>query len=170
MTQDSNVRTAVSTGTLFVSLPDQFGGAAPESLRHFVKVGFESVLHKDGRVGTAFSPQWLLLDLAMIPTGKLDLAKVTKDCDLVKEIVSKHPEHLQSLLVAVHRAMNDSENRFGEVDRITKEIGLREDAFVSKGGGLIWLIALAVLGAAGCFAHTGLPPTKTAVDVKKGEK
>jgi hypothetical protein len=101
---------------------------------------------------------------------KLDPNKLARDCGLVKEIVAKHPVQIQSLVAAAHRAMSDKENRFGEVDRIAKEIGINEEAFVAKGGGFFFLIVRLALGAAGCMAHCGHPPTRTAVDVRNEEK
>lgn len=159
MEKDSERRAFVSTGTFFSSVPEQFAAASGD-LRHLVKIGFEATSFENGRIGTGFSPQWLLLDLAMIPRVGLDLAKIARDCDLVKEVVTKHPEQVQLLSTALHRAMRNEENLFGELERIVKEIGLTEEIFASKGGGFLWVIALLALAATSCMAHCGHPPVK----------
>ncbi len=78
-----------------------------------------------------------------IPTDLGDCEVVRRDFELLAGIAGQHPESLNAL----HKAaiVND----VPAVTRIANEIGLTEDRFAARGGGIFWaMIALAGAGLA----------------------
>jgi hypothetical protein len=62
-----------------------------------------------------------------------------KGCEGLASILSKNPNKVLELLNVI------LENKNPEARKLIQKLGLTEEKFASMGGGLVWLIVLAVL-------------------------
>jgi hypothetical protein len=69
---------------------------------------------------------------------KKDLERIQRDFELLSEIVKNNPQEMAELLEAV------TKNHILEAQRIADKLELTEEHISAKGGGLIWLAAVAV--------------------------
>jgi len=76
-----------------------------------------------------------------LEVSKEAITRLTKDCEILLVTIQKDPDGVQKLLSAI------AEGKFETAAEIGKSLGLTEAEFVDKGGGMMWLLALAV-GAA----------------------
>lgn len=151
-------RSEISTLGSFLSVPDAFPGVDSE-VKNVVKFEFKTVFSDDNEVQTLLSTDLALIDIAAVDPEKLDYKKMAVDCDLIKEIVEKHPDELKECLIALQAG-----DALGvqKAEEITKRIGLTEAAFVEAGGGFFWLIIPIIIAAtAGCGASNKIKNNKT---------
>jgi hypothetical protein len=100
-----------------------------------------------------FYPDRVLVDLGAIPASLFDPQKIIKDCELVTQAARKHPDRLRQL-IGVCRP-DSSRSEMEEAFRIMQEIGVSEQAALRAGGGLLWLLALALVFASCEHCHAG---------------
>ena len=113
-------------------------------------------------VETLFSTDKALIDLAAIDADALDVAKIGRDCDLVKEAARSDPAALKQMVAALQRGGSEG---IEEAGRLAERLGITEDQAVKAGGGLLFLVAVAVVavaasGCATCNSHKGLKPAQ----------
>jgi hypothetical protein len=157
------IRKHVSGVGSFVSIPQAIS-AANEGLKDGFKMETNSLFSEKNILGEqVFTTDWFLLDVGAADMDAIDLNKVSKDCDIVKDIVARHPDKVRKMLASFKQG-NTAEELMKGFD-IVRELGLREEDVVAKGGGLLGV--LLVVGAAvllsGCQAcghgHAGKRPT-----------
>ena len=166
--EPAKLPTEVSALGSFVAVPDAFPGA-DSGVRNAVKFEFTTVFSEENRVQTLFSTDRVLIDLAAVAPSKLDFEKLAIDCDLIKDIVEKHPDELRECLIALQTGGSSGIQR---AEEIAKKIGLTEDHFVQAGGGFFFVvIAVAVaVGAGGCATLNSNKPFKQSTTPKPKPK
>lgn len=81
-----------------------------------------------------------------------DAERMSRDCDLLKAALTKHPGKVRELIKAVQSTEPDAD--FGRAQALAEEMGLTEGASLKVGGGIIpVLLFAAALLLAGCQAH-----------------
>lgn len=150
------LRKHISSSGSFVSIPEALTGAT-EGLKHAFKMESSSVFSEKKILGeSVFSTDWFLLDVGAAELDALDLERVVRDCDLLKETIKRDPEKIRAMLASFSpdKTVNEVLKGFD----IVRELGLREEDFVARGGGLIGLLilggaALLLAGCQSCTAH-----------------
>ena len=144
MKSDRVLRTETPSRGSYVSVPGAFKGTA-EGLKHFVKMEFGTRLSKETAdplgLDDFFSTDRLLLDFGAVDVSALDMAKIARDCDLLKEAVLKHPGKIRQLA----EAQTESPSGYKKAVSILQEIGLTEESATRAGGGLFMLLVLVAL-------------------------
>lgn len=142
----------------FVAIPDAFPDADP-SVRNAVKVECTTIFSEEHRLQTVFSTDRVLIDLGAVDANGLDFKKLAVDCDLLKEIAVTHGDQLQACVRALQMGTPAGIQR---AEEITKQIGLTEERFAKEGGGLFFLVVVAVaaVGASGCATLNSNKPFK----------
>jgi hypothetical protein len=76
-----------------------------------------------------------------VPTKftKQDIERARKDCEILAGKLQGHSDDMVTLLNAI------SEGRVEDAKQKARELGLEEHEFVAQGGGLMWLVVIAVL-------------------------
>jgi hypothetical protein len=149
-------RTHISGTGSFVTVPQALLGVS-ENMKNAFKMESSLAYSEKQILGeSVFSTDWFLLDIGAAKLGALDLDKVIRDCDLLKEIIRKKPERVKAMLESFSpdKSVKELVSGFD----IVKELKLTEEDFVSQGGGLIGLIllggaALLLAGCQSCTAH-----------------
>jgi hypothetical protein len=146
----------------YVSVAHALKGA-DEGIKHVIKMGFMTRNPSDSgdpnALETTFLSDHVLLDFKSLVAGDLDVNKIIKDCDFLKNIAVKHPEKLKKLV----EAYTDFPLGFEKADAIAKEIGLTEEAAIKAGGGVAWLavVLIVVIMSRACTdAGNGNPQRK----------
>ncbi|HJU09903.1 MAG TPA: hypothetical protein VJ728_03455, partial [Candidatus Binataceae bacterium] len=87
-----HMRTSVAGVGSFVSIPSAFAGA-DEGIKNVVKVAFTtaSSQHSVEKIKPLVSTDVALLDFGAVVPESIDPDKISRDCDLVKEALTKHP-------------------------------------------------------------------------------
>jgi hypothetical protein len=67
------------------------------------------------------------------------IQRAQKDCEILGEILRDKPDEAQSLLDDVLAG------KIADAKKRAKELGLSEDNFISKGGGIFWIIVIVVV-------------------------
>lgn len=140
--------------SLFVSVPAAFDGI-DNDLRDLIKVpvDVEDVRTPDG--GFALSGRAentsILIDFRELP-ARFDATKALRDCELIRDIITKNPSGVEEVIAAM-KAAAVGEERQRRVQSLLGRLGLTERAFAQKGGGFVWLLVLLAVGASGCFGH-----------------
>ncbi len=68
-----------------------------------------------------------------------DIRRAQRDCEILSEILQDKAEDVRSLLDDLLEGKN------ADAKKRAKELGLSEDNFVDKDGGLLWLLVIVVL-------------------------
>ena len=68
-----------------------------------------------------------------------DVQRARKDCEILAKKLQADPERIVTLLAAAQG------NDVTKAQQIAQEIGLTEEEFAKSGGGLMWLVVIAVL-------------------------
>jgi hypothetical protein len=68
-----------------------------------------------------------------------DLRRAQRDCEILATKLRDNPEDMTALLDAV------LQDRGQDAVRMIKELGLGEEEITAQGGGLFWLVVIAVL-------------------------
>ena len=131
----------------FISQPDVFPDA-PQALQHVLKMVYRPTV-REGVAALEFSTDAIIVDYSVVDAKALDPQTLSADCDFLKAIALKYPAQLRQLLEEMQRGTTAGIER---ADKIATEIGLTEGGAVKSGGGLLFLVVLAVaaVGAAGC--------------------
>lgn len=135
----------------FVAIPDAFP-KAHSSVRNAMKFEFTTVFSEKHRVQTLFSTDRVLVDLGAVDAANLDFSRMATDCDLIKEIVERHPEEIIKCITALQQGTSDG---IQKADKIVRDIGLTEESFVKRGGGFVFLIIALVVAVAASGCATG---------------
>lgn len=158
VTRQSKLRSEVSHGGSYVSIPEAFE-AASDAVRFAPKIAVRAARFDDAshplQLDFVMDPHQLLIDLeAVDPTG-IDIQRLIRDCDLVKEAAEKRPAQLLSIIASFGHDVPHEE--ILKANETAKELGLSEERITEGGGGLLFLLvavaALALTGCKGC-AHT----------------
>jgi hypothetical protein len=67
------------------------------------------------------------------------IKRAQKDCEILGEKLRTHPAEVTAILDSILA------NKFDHARRMAHEIGISEESFVEQGGGLLWLVVVAVL-------------------------
>jgi hypothetical protein len=70
-----------------------------------------------------------------------NIKRMQRDFEILAEILQKHPEEMTALLEA------SMQNNILEAHRLAQELGLTEEEFESKGGGIIWGLVAGIVVA-----------------------
>lgn len=90
--------------------------------------------------------------MASADPESFDAERMSRDCDLLKSALTKHPGKVRELIKAVQSTEPDAD--FGRAQALAEEMGLTEGASLKVGGGIIpVLLFAAALLLAGCQAH-----------------
>jgi len=93
-----SIRKHISSSGSFVSIPQALTGAT-EGLKHVFKMESSSVFSEKDILGeSVFSTDWFLLDVGAAELDTLDLDRVVRDCDLLKETIKRDPEKIKATL------------------------------------------------------------------------
>jgi hypothetical protein len=88
--------------------------------------------------------------LAQIPLPSAidpkDVGKICQDCDLFAATLRKSPQMFSKLIEALNHGKPQ------EAGTIAREMGLSEEQFARKGGGLYWLLIAAIVVAGVLYA------------------
>lgn len=134
-------RAHVSTSGTFAAVPQGFAGA-DGSLRYLLKSEFIA-LPADGdpgRVVLRTPTEWGLLDVGAVDPADVDLAKVGRDLEIMRQAL-EHPAELHRILAAVRPGATRAEQE--EAAAIANRLGLSEQAAAAEGGGLLGLLLIA---------------------------
>lgn len=150
----------VGTYGNFLSIPTVFKDAE-DGIRHALKMEFGTTLshsEKDRNLNfkTFFLTDRILTDFGAVDPASVDLKRVEKDCNLVKEIIREHPEIIHKVVNAVSGNGEDISEIIKVAESLEK-IGFTEEYAHKRGGGFLGLLivvgaALLVSGCRGC-AH-----------------
>ncbi|OEU64791.1 MAG: hypothetical protein BA863_17700 [Desulfovibrio sp. S3730MH75] len=149
------MRSSIRSSGSFVSVPPS--ERVDKGLRDAFKMEFKTVLSREQATGpieleTEFSTEWALLDIGAISPSSISPESIAKDCELVKNIVLKHPDQVRRLVEAFQPDRRKKLIDLGRAYGIAEGIGLTEEQSRSEGGGLLGLAVLVVaaLLASGC--------------------
>jgi hypothetical protein len=156
----SRARTTVPEGGTFVSVTSAIPDA-DKGIRDALKLEFrqfvdESVNTSDPLgIKTSFATDRFLVDIAAIDADAIDAKKLAKDCEIVARVVTGQPERIRDLVAAQQKP-----GGFTAASKIASELRLTEAAASDAGGGLLWLLVIAVAVMAGSceHCHAGHPP------------
>lgn len=158
MSKTNSLRTAITASGSFISLPEAFEGA-DAAVKLAPKVEFRTSRFPDSsnplKMEHVMFPHSLLVDLEAVDASSLDIKKLIRDCDLVKDAAEKHPEDLKAILASF--AEDAPHEKMLEAAKIAEKIGLAEHVAAKKGAGLLWLVVIvAAVALSGCksCAHT----------------
>jgi hypothetical protein len=154
----ARLRTEVSPGGSFVSIPGAFEGAdasivnAPK-----ISVGVGSYGDSKHPLGLDFvmDPHLMLLDLEAVDAKAFDPKRLLRDLDLLKSAVEKQPEQIRTILQAF--VADAPYDEILKVAALVDRLGLSEAKAVAAGGGLLWvLVVVAAVALSSCkdCAHT----------------
>lgn len=131
----------------FISRPLAFTDARPD-LQGLLKLLYRPTV-VDGTVCLEFSTDAAVIDFSTVDVNAINIDKVVADCDHIKDVVETHGLRVRRLVKEMQRG---TEKGVEEAMRIAKEIGLTEGDAVKAGGGLLFLVVIAVaaLTGAGC--------------------
>lgn len=169
MKSERSVRFNMAATGSYISIANSLTGA-DDGIKHVIKMGFITRRPDDSAnpndLEIVFSTDHVLLDFKSLVAGDLEVSKIIKDCDFVKEIALKNPEKVKQLV----EAFTSSPTGFEKASAIAKEIGLTEEASIAAGGGAAWLAVLlivAILAKACEDAGNGNPKGKPKPDPKQ---
>lgn len=134
------------TDAQFLSVPDLF----PDEVENVIKLRVKTPYKKDRSHEILYATDLLLVDLGAINEDKIDTTKIETDCQLLAAAVSEYPQQLANALKALKKG---SPEGIEEAYAAIKAVGLDEATVVSKGGGLVWLIAIAALCLTSCATN-----------------
>lgn len=160
MEKTKKFRSYISSTGSFISLPEAFEGA-DENVIYAPKIEIRTQKFDDSKHPLGFEhvmyPHNLLIDFEALNAKALDINKLIKDCELIKETAEKHPEELKFILGSF--AQDAPHEEMLKADELVKKLGLSEEVVTKKGGGLLWLLviaaALAMSSCKGCAHTTG---------------
>lgn len=139
----------------FISVPVAFKGA-PKSLASFVKFQFttaaKSGSHNPSDLVAVVAPDRLLLDFGAIDESVLNTKKLARDCEIVREAALKRPAKLKELLGIYAGNATPTPAQVHKSVKIVQDLGLSEVSTLAAGGGLLFLLIIAVACMTGC-AH-----------------
>jgi len=142
-------RTSIPSPGSFVSIPSAFPGA-DEGVKNVIKLGFTTSLSQDSEesIKVEVSTNVVLLDLGAVVPEALDSRKLIRDCDLLKQAITNHPNALAEIVRELQKGTAEGVER---ANKIAKEASLTEKAALSAGGGFLFLVVIgAALLAGGC--------------------
>lgn len=148
----------------FISVPQVFAKAQGDR-RHVAKVWYRPAVDRDGSPVLELSTTAILLDLNDVEP-KMDLERLTTDCDLLQKVFTEHLEEIERMLVALQTGTPEG---LAEATRIGEALGMTEDAAVDQGGGFICLaigLGLLLLASA-CGGAMAEKPAKTSTHPKQ---
>lgn len=142
-----------ATGT-FITVPVE---GAPPGLESAFKMEMRTSFNGRSPVGeTEWTANWCLIDPGAIDPSALNVTQMIRDCDLLKDLLQKHPKEVLATVAAFQdgRPFDDIMKAIMPAERI----GLTEKRFSQSGGGLIGLIivgaaALLLAGCQSCTSH-----------------
>lgn len=142
----------------FVSVPDAFPDAAPD-VRNAFKVQFWTSFSEQSRVQTLFSTDVALIDLRAVRPEAIDSETIRRDCELLAQAVTEHPDLPGQLVAELQKGDSDAIQRAAE---LTERAGLTDARFVKEGGGLFFLVVVAgaALLGGGCATLGSNKPFK----------
>jgi hypothetical protein len=142
-------RTSIHSPGSFVSIPSAFPGAH-EGVRNVLKLGMTSRLTQDHTeaLQTVVATDVALLDFAAVVPEALEASKIIRDCDLLKEAITKHPTALTEIVRELQRGTAEGVKT---ANMIAEKASLTEKDSLKAGGGFLFLIIIgAALLAGGC--------------------
>lgn len=149
------MRSSIRSSGSFVSVPPS--ERVDKGLRDAFKMEFKTVPTRERTTGPLeleieFSTEWALVDIGAISSSSIKPESVARDCELVKDIVLKHPDEVRRLVEAFQPDRPKKLIDLGRAYGIAEGIGLTEERSQSRGGGLLGLIVVlaAALLASGC--------------------
>ncbi|HEY8377528.1 MAG TPA: hypothetical protein VIK91_13630 [Nannocystis sp.] len=146
-------RAHVSTSGTFAAVPQGFDGA-DGTLRYLLKSEFIPLpaAGDTSRVVLRTPTEWGLLDLGAVDLADVDLDKVGRDLEILRNALA-HPAELRQILAATRPGATPAQQAAAVA--LAAKLGLTEKAATDAGGGLLG--TLFVVGAAlllSCqFAH-----------------
>jgi hypothetical protein len=148
----------VATAGSFVSLPEAFEGA-DNAVKFAPKIEVRTARFDDSKhplkLDHIMSPHTLLLDLEAVDANSIDLKKLIRDCEILKNVAERYPKELLSIIAAF--SADAPHDRILEAVKTAEKIGISEAQALKDGGGfLIILVVVAALALSGCkgCAHT----------------
>jgi len=151
------MRSSIRSSGSFVSVPPS--EKLDNGLRNAFKMEFKTVPSRERATGpleleTEFSTEWALVDIGAVSPSSISPESISRDCELVKDIVLKHPDEVRRLVEAFQPGRPKELIDLGRAYGIAEGIGLTEEQSRSKGGGLLGLIVVvaAALLASGCHS------------------
>ncbi len=177
MPEKPQPRAEVAPQGTFVTVPAIYHSAA-DGLRQAVKLEVGSSLVDEREPGkeaklsfrTTLHTDRALLDFNAVDPDAVDLARVERDCEIIKEAIQQHPEVIRQAVSAVAGGAQDQEQIKAATEAL-KSIGLTEEHTHANGGGIVGLlvvvgVALLCAGCYGCaHCHGTTPPPATPADV-----
>lgn len=146
----------------FISEPGALK-AAPDGLKHVIKLMYRPNARSNGDVGLDVSTDAVVVDLSVVNAALLDAGKLAADCDFLKGVALAHERELRQVIAELQRGTAEGA---AEAERITRRIGATEADAVAAGGGLIWFVVIgAGLLLGGCVGggakHKATSPAAT---------
>jgi hypothetical protein len=141
------LRTQLSTSGSFLSVSSAYASAG-EAVRNAVKLEVLPVYSASapGEAEMVFFTDRVLIDLAAVDPEGIDAARLAVDCDLLKRAVMQSPGALRRILAGLQSGTPEG---IRDAAKAATELGLTEEDAVKAGGGLIFLIVVAVAAVAG---------------------
>lgn len=68
-----------------------------------------------------------------------DIKRVQKDCEILAEKLKRNPEEAAELFQLI------VDNKHNEARKLSRKLGIDEQEFLEKEGGLIWLVVVVIL-------------------------
>lgn len=146
-----SLRTTLVTAGTFTSVPSAFPSAS-EGVRNAVKLDIHPFLAEDSEEDQpqlALFPDRVLIDLGAVDASQLDQKALVTDCEILLEAARRYPEGFRAIIEGLQAGTLEG---IRDADEMIREMGLSEDAVAKSGGGLFFLviIAVAVVAGAGC--------------------
>jgi hypothetical protein len=142
-------RLSIPSPGSFLSIPSAFPGA-DEKVKNVIKLGFTTSFSQDTeeKIKVEVLTDVVLLDFGAIVPEALDASKIIRDCDLVKQAVTKHPDALTEIVKELQTGTTEGVQR---ANMIARKASLTEEDALKAGGGLFFLVVVAAaLLAGGC--------------------
>lgn len=152
--ESKNQHRAVPQGGTFLSVPSAYPDA-DEGIRNALKLEFRPFVSPENysasgppQVRTSFASDKCLIDFMAIDPSALDGEKLAIDCEILARVAREQPDQVRRLIAAQQQP-----GGFTEAAAIAGEIGLTESSARAAGGGLLWLVIIAVVLAADSCEH-----------------
>lgn len=148
---------------MFLTIPSESLPGAESFLSEVFKINFQTVPRrsKNGKLGIGFklNSQKLLVDLSALHVSKIPFNKAAVDCDLLRAAITNHPEEIRKVAATLLSGEVSSKELDGAV-KLLKKLGLAEEEASHKGGGIGWLVVVAVIVIIAIAARSCNPKDK----------
>jgi hypothetical protein len=117
----------------------------------------------NGDVGLDLSTDAVVVDLSVVDPAVFDASKLAADCDFLKNIARAHEPELRKIISALQQGTAAGAS---EAEETAIAIGATEADAVEAGGGLLFLVVIAIaVVASGCVGggakHKATSPAAT---------